>query len=313
MNYFENKTIVVTGGKGFLGSFVTQKLQEKNPKSICSLCSKDYNLININEVRAMYNNTKPNIVIHLAAKVGGIGINKEKPAEFFYDNLMMGVNVLHEAFMNKIEKVIIIGTICSYPKLTSIPFKEENLWNGYPEDTNAPYGLAKKSLLVMSQAYRQQYGFNSINILPVNLYGPKDNFNPNSSHVIPAIIKKIYEAQLNGEEEVVLWGDGLSTREFLYVEDAAEAIVKATELYNEKEPINIGSGKEILIEDLVAEIIDIMEYTGKIIWDESKPNGQPRRCLDTSKAKEKFDFTAKMSLREGLIKTIEWYKKSISN
>mgnify|MGYP003834609889 CR=1 FL=1 len=258
----------------------------------------------------MYEEAKPDIVIHLAAKVGGIGANREKPGEFFYDNLMMGVQLIHQAWQRGIEKFVAIGTICAYPKYTPIPFKEEDLWNGYPEETNAPYGLAKKMLLVQSQGYRQQYGYNSIFLLPVNLYGPGDNFDPASSHVIPALIKKCVDARDAGETEIVAWGDGSPTREFIYVEDAARGIAMATQYYNESEPVNIGSNFEISIKELTELIARLTGFKGAIRWDTSKPNGQPRRKLDTSRAKEYFGFESQTDFEEGLKRTIAWYEAS---
>jgi GDP-L-fucose synthase len=258
----------------------------------------------------MYEETKPQIVIHLAAKVGGIGFNQEKPAELFYDNLIMGAQLLHEAYVRKIEKFTALGTICAYPKFTTVPFKEEDLWNGYPEETNAPYGLAKKMMLVQSQAYRQQYGFNSIFLLPVNLYGPGDNFNPRSSHVIPALIKKCFDAIDAHDDKIEVWGTGSATREFFYVEDAAQAICMAADAYNKSEPVNIGAGFEISIKELTELIAKLTGFQGKITWDKSKPDGQPRRMLDTTKALKEFGFTAKTNLTTGLIKTIDWYKEN---
>ena len=268
----------------------------------------EYNLTNILDIRRMYEETKPEIVIHLAAKVGGIGFNQEKPAELFYDNLIMGTQLLHEAYLNKIDKFVALGTICAYPKFTPVPFKEEDIWNGYPEETNAPYGLAKKMMLVQSQAYRQQYGFNSIFLLPVNLYGPGDNFDPRSSHVIPALIKKCFDAVDSNSHKLEVWGTGAATREFFYVEDAAEAIFMATDLYNKSEPINIGAGFEISIKELTELIAKITGFQGEIIWDKSKPDGQPRRMLDTANALKEFNFTARTDLVTGLKKTIEWYR-----
>jgi GDP-L-fucose synthase len=258
----------------------------------------------------MYEETKPQIVIHLAAKVGGIGFNQEKPAELFYDNLIMSAQLLHEAYVRKIEKFAALGTICAYPKFTPVPFKEEDLWNGYPEETNAPYGLAKKMMLVQSQAYRQQYGFNSIFLLPVNLYGPGDNFNPRSSHVIPALIKKCFDATDAHDDKIEVWGIGSATREFFYVEDAAQAICMAADAYNKSEPVNIGAGFEISIKELTELIVKLTGFQGKITWDKSKPDGQPRRMLDTTKALKEFGFTAKTNLTTGLIKTIDWYKEN---
>ncbi|MHB8276112.1 MAG: GDP-L-fucose synthase family protein [Candidatus Humimicrobiaceae bacterium] len=311
MTEFKNKKITVTGGAGFLGKFVVKKLEETGCQKIFIPEIEKYDLRNIVDIRRMYKDSEPDIVIHLAAVVGGIGANRENPGSFFYDNLIMGIQLIEEARVNNIEKFLALGTICAYPKFTPVPFKEENLWDGYPEETNAPYGLAKKMLLVQSQAYKQQYGFNSIFLLPVNLYGPGDNFDPNSSHVIPALIKKFYEAKKNNDKEVLVWGTGKATREFLYVEDCAEAIVMAAEKYNKSDPVNIGAGFEISIKDLAEKIKEIFRYEGKIIWDSSKPDGQPRRCLDTSKASTEFGFTAKTFFDIGLKKTIDWYRKNV--
>jgi GDP-L-fucose synthase len=306
-----DKRILVTGGGGFLGSQVVKLLEERGCDNIFVPRSRDYNLIDGDAVKKVYHDARPDIVIHLAARVGGIGANMNNPATFFYDNLMMGVQLIEQGRLYGIEKFVAIGTICAYPKLAPVPFKEENLWDGYPEETNAPYGLAKKMLLVQSQAYRQQYGFNSIYLLPVNLYGPGDNFNPDSSHVIPALIKKIIDAQ-EENSDVVVWGTGKATREFLYVEDAAEAIVLATEKYDKSQPVNIGTGKEMSIAKLVAMMSELVGYRGRIIWDTSKPDGQPRRCLDTTLAAREFGFTAQTDVREGLRRTLEWYLENRS-
>jgi GDP-L-fucose synthase len=306
----KEKRISVTGGKGFLGTHLIKKLEERGCRQIKIIDLPEYNLTDIIDIRRMYEETKPQFVIHLAAKVGGIGFNQEKPAELFYDNLIMGAQLLHEGYLRKIEKFVALGTICAYPKFTPVPFKEEDIWNGYPEETNAPYGLAKKMMLVQSQAYRRQYGFNSIFLLPVNLYGPGDNFNPSSSHVIPALIKKCFDAIDNHADKIEVWGTGLATREFFYVEDAAEAICLATESYNKSEPVNIGAGFEISIKELTELIVRITGFQGKIVWDKSKPDGQPRRMLDTSKAAKEFQFKAKTDLLIGLKKTIEWYKNN---
>ncbi len=304
----KNKKIIVTGGAGFLGKYLVRKLIERGvPKdNIFIPRFKEYDLRKEQDIKRMFFDFKADIVIHLAARVGGIGFNREKPGELFYDNLMIGIQLMEQARLNNIEKFVAIGTICAYPKFTPVPFKEENLWDGYPEETNAPYGLAKKMLLVQSQAYRQQYGFNSIFLLPVNLYGPGDNFDPSSSHVIPALIKKCVDAK----EKITVWGTGKASREFLYVEDAAEGIILATEGYNKSEPVNLGAGFEITIKDLVEKIAKLTGFKGEIEWDHSKPDGQPRRMLDVSKAKKEFDFTAKTDFDEGLKKTIEWYKKN---
>ncbi len=307
----KNKKIVVTGGAGFLGRHLIDGLNKRgcSASNIFIPLEKDYDLRVGDAIRRMYEKSKPDIVIHLAAAVGGIGANRDNPGKYFYDNLMMGVQLLHEAYLRKIEKFVALGTICAYPKFAPIPFKEDDLWNGYPEETNAPYGLAKKMLLVQSQAYRQQYGFNSIFLLPVNLYGPGDNIDLNSSHVIPALIRKICEAKQQGAKEIICWGDGSPTREFLYVEDCAEAIVLATERYDSSEPVNIGAGFEISIKALAEKIAGIMDFKGKIRWDTSKPNGQPRRCLDITRAEKEFGFKARTSFEVGLKKTTEWYRE----
>jgi GDP-L-fucose synthase len=313
-----DKRICVTGGKGFLGCHLVNRFKEQGYGNVFVADIDKYDFRKLEDVIRMYEEIKPDIVIHLAARVGGIGANREHPGEFFYDNLTMGVFLMEQARIKKVDKFVALGTICCYPKFTPVPFKEENVWNGYPEETNAPYGLAKKMLLVQSQSYRQQYGFNSIFLMPVNLYGPGDNFNPNSSHVIPAIIKKIHDAmyeleepskQKEPNEPITVWGTGKATREFLYVEDCAEAIVLATEQYDKSDPVNIGAGFEISIKDLVESIVDVIGYRGEIKWDSTKPDGQPRRMLDTSKAEREFGFKAKTSFEEGLKKTIDWYVK----
>ena len=304
----KNKRITVTGGKGFLGKHLFKKLQDDGYQKIAVADLPEYNLVNIGDVQRMYEDKKPDIVIHLAAKVGGIGFNQENPAPLFYDNIMMGVQLIHEGYLKRIDKFVALGTICAYPKFTPVPFKEDDIWNGYPEETNAPYGLAKKMMLVQSQAYRNQYGFNSIFILPVNLYGPGDNFDPRASHVIPALIKKCVDAIASKEREIVVWGTGKATREFFYVEDAAEAIILAMEKYDKSDPVNIGAGFEISIGGLVGLIIELTGFKGRVIWDETKPDGQPRRMLDTARAYHEFGFKARTDFRVGLAKTIEWYR-----
>ncbi len=307
--FWENKTVCVTGGAGFLGKVVTRKLKERGTKSIFIPTIEEYNLVDPVSIDKMLADSKPDLIIHLAAHVGGIGANQTHPAEFFYDNLMMGVQLMHKAWQMGIEKFVALGTVCAYPKFTPVPFKEDDLWMGYPEETNAPYGLAKKMLLVQSQAYRDQYGYNSLFLLPVNLYGPGDNFNLASSHVIPALIRKCIEAEENGVNEIEVWGDGSPTREFLYVEDAAEGILLASEFYNESLPVNLGSGFEISIKDLAEKIAHQTGFSGKLVWNTDKPNGQPRRGLDTSRAFEKFGFRAKVDFDEGLKNTVDWYRE----
>jgi len=307
MSFWSDKRVTVTGGAGFLGSFVVEKLEERGCREIFVPRSTQYNLVEMEAVKRLYHDARPDIVIHLAARVGGIGANRANPGSFFYDNAMMGIQLMEQGRHFGLEKFVALGTICAYPKFAPVPFSEENLWDGYPEETNAPYGLAKKMLLVQSQAYRQQYGFNSIYLLPVNLYGPGDNFDLQSSHVIPALIRKCLEAKELNLPEIVCWGDGTPTREFLYVEDCAEAIVLATEKYNEPEPVNIGTGQEISIKNLIKLIADLTEYRGRIIWDTTKPNGQPRRCLNTNRARELFGFSANTDFCEGLRRSIDWY------
>lgn len=309
MNFWKDKRVIVTGGAGFLGSYVVKKLKERGCKNIFVPLAEDYDLTKEKNVIRLYQDYPADIVIHLAAVVGGIGANRENPGRFFYDNLVMGAMLMEYARQYKVGKFVALGTICAYPKFTPVPFKEEDLWNGYPEETNAPYGLAKKMMLVQSQAYRVQYGFNSIFLLPLNLYGPRDNFDPKSSHVIPALIKKFAEAVEEGKEEVVCWGTGEPTRGFLYVEDAAEGILLATEKYNKSNPVNLGTNLEISIKDLAELIAKLAGFKGKIRWDTSKPDGQPRRRLDTNRAEREFDFKAKMNFEEGLKRTIEWYKE----
>ena len=306
--FWQSKRVCVTGGAGFLGKVVVRKLNERGVKEVFIPAIEDYDLVKLEDIDRMLKDANADMVIHLAAQVGGIGANREHPAEFFYNNLMMGVQLMHRAWETGVEKFVAIGTICAYPKFTPVPFNETNLWDGYPEETNAPYGLAKKMLLVQAQSYRQQYGYNAIFLLPVNLYGPGDNFNPKSSHVIPALIRKCIEANEAGLEEIEVWGDGSPTREFLYVEDAAEGILLAAEKYDGPEPVNLGSGFEISIKNLVEMIADLTGYKGSLIWDVSKPNGQPRRALDVNRARNYFGFQAKMDFKEGLKKTIEWYR-----
>jgi len=306
--FFEDKRIVVTGGAGFLGGYIVKGLQKRGCKNILVPKIEDYDLVSMDDVVRVYEDMKPDIVIHLAAVVGGIGANSEHPGEFFYKNLMMGVQLIEQGRIRNIEKFTAIGTICAYPKFTPVPFKEEDIWNGYPEETNAPYGLAKKMLLVQSQAYRAEYGFNSIFLLPVNLYGPGDNFDPKSSHVIPALIKKCVDAIESGADHIDCWGTGKVSREFIYAADAAEGILLATEHYNGVEPVNIGAGFEITIKELVEKIAKATGFKGEIRWDSSKPDGQPRRCLDVSRAKKYFGFEAKTKFEEGLKETIKWYR-----
>jgi GDP-L-fucose synthase len=305
----EGKKILVTGGAGFLGKQVVAQLEKAGAllKNITVPRSQSCDLRSLEHCQAAVKNI--DIVIHLAAHVGGIGLNREKPAELFYDNLMMGTQLIHAAYLAGVQKFVCAGTICAYPKFTPVPFKEDDLWNGYPEETNAPYGIAKKALLVQLQSYRQQYGFNGVYLLPVNLYGPEDNFNPESSHVIPALIRKVYEAQQQGAKELPVWGDGSPTREFLFSEDAARGLVMGAQFYDEAEPVNLGTGSEISIRDLVELICRLMNFEGKLIWETDQPNGQPRRCLDTARAKESFGFTAQVDLEEGLHRTIEWYRQ----
>jgi len=305
--FFEKRRIVVTGGAGFLGRYVIEGLQKRDCRNILVPKIEDYDLAKMDDIIRMYEDMKPDIVIHLAAVVGGIGANREHPGEFFYKNLMMGVQLIEQGRIRNIEKFVAIGTVCAYPKFAPVPFKEDDLWNGYPEETNAPYGLAKKMLLVQSQAYRTEYGFNSIFLLPVNLYGPGDNFDPGSSHVIPALIKKCVDAIDSGADHIDCWGTGNASREFIYAADAAEGILLAAEHYNGPEPVNVGAGFEITIKELVEKITKITGFNGEIRWDSSKPDGQPRRCLETSKARKLFGFEAKTNFDEGLKATIDWY------
>lgn len=305
--FFKNKRIVVTGGAGFLGSFILEKLRQRGCKDILVPVVDEYDLVKLTDVERMYEDMRPDVVIHLAAVVGGIGANREHPGKFFYENLMMGVQLIEQGRLRGIEKFVAIGTVCAYPKFTPVPFNEDDIWNGYPEETNAPYGLAKKMLLVQSQAYREEYGFNSIFLLPVNLYGPRDNFDPASSHVIPALIKKCVDAVDSGSDYIDCWGTGSASREFIYAQDAAEGILLATEQYNGPEAVNIGSGFEITIKDLIEKIAEFTGFDGEIRWDSTKPDGQPRRCLDVSRAKKEFGFEAKVNFDDGLKATIEWY------
>jgi GDP-L-fucose synthase len=309
-SFWQDRKVCVTGGAGFLGSYIVGKLKERKAAEIHIPDYPEYDFVQKESILSMLEKARPDIIIHLAANVGGIGANRARPAEFYYDNLMMGAQLIHESWKFGVEKFVALGTVCAYPKFTPVPFKEEDLWNGYPEETNAPYGLAKKMMLVQSQSYREQYGFNSIFLLPVNLYGPRDNFNLETSHVIPALIRKCLEAEERGDPEVVVWGDGSPTREFLYAEDAAEGILLAAERFNRSEPVNLGSGMEISIKNLAEMIVRLTGFSGKLVWDTSKPNGQPRRMLDTQKAKEYFGFQAKTTFEEGLRKTIDWYRKN---
>jgi len=303
-----DKRIAVTGGAGFLGQYVVKKLGERGCRNIFVPRSRDYNLVDGDAVKRLYRDARPDIVIHLAAVVGGIGANSENPGRFFYENLMMGVQMIEQGRLAGLEKFVALGTVCAYPKFTPIPFREDDIWNGYPEETNAPYGLAKKMLLVQSQAYRQQYDFNSIFLLPANLYGPGDNFDPKSSHVIPALIKKVFDAKDRAERHITVWGTGRATREFLYVDDAAEGIVLATEMYDGSAPVNLGTGSQISIRELAGLICELSGFNGKLEWDTSKPDGQPRRTLDVSRAKSEFGFEAKTNIRDGLRMTIDWYR-----
>ncbi len=313
MKFWSNKKVLITGGAGFLGRSVVAQLKAQGCHNLVIPRKKEYNLCHVSAIKKLFKKSKPDIVIHLAAVVGGIGANRQNPAKFFYENLLMGVQLIEQSRLFGVSKFISVGTICAYPKFTPVPFKEDDLWNGYPEETNAPYGLAKKMLLVQSQAYREQYGFNAIYLLPVNLYGPGDNFDLDSSHVIPAVIRKCIEAKRRGDRQIVVWGTGKPSREFLYVDDCARAIVMATEKYNKSDPVNIGIGEEILIKDLVHLIAKLTGFKGDIVWDPAFPDGQPRRCLDVSRAWREFGFKAKMSLVTGLKKTIAWYMRVAPN
>lgn len=306
--FWTDQRFLVTGGGGFLGSHVVEALKRRGATEVFVPHRVQYDLVEMEAVQQLLEDSRPDVILHLAAKAGGIGANRAKPAEFFYDNLMMGVQLMHHAWQAGVDKFVAIGTVCSYPKFTPVPFSEDDIWKGYPEETNAPYGLAKKMLLVQSQAYRQQYGFNAINLIPVNLYGPRDNFDLETSHVIPALIRKFLEAKERNDPRVTLWGDGSPTREFLYVADAAEGILLGTERLNESAPVNLGSSQEIRIQELAGLIADLVGYDGEFIWDTSKPNGQPRRSLDTSRAERLFGFKANTSLRDGIRQTIDWYQ-----
>jgi len=309
MGFWEGKKVLITGGSGFLGSHLVDALKEQGA-NVSAPSHEQYDLVKTEDITKLYDdNPGIDMVIHLAAKVGGIGANREHPGSFFYDNMTMGIELIHQAYLRKIPKFVALGTVCAYPKFAPIPFKEDDLWDGYPEETNAPYGLAKKMMLVQSQGYREEYGFNSIFLLPVNLYGPGDNFDPASSHVIPALIKKCVDAVENDDDEIVVWGDGSATREFLYVDDAVEGIMLASEKFNKSDPVNLGSAFEISIKDLVTIIAKETRFTGKITWDTSKPNGQPRRKLDTSRAEKEFGFKSHTTFEEGLRHTIAWYKQ----
>ena len=304
------KRVVVTGGGGFLGSFVVDRLRERGCENVMVPRKREFDLTTTDGVEKMFAAFRPEVIFHLAAVVGGIGANKDNPGSFFYQNAIMGIHLIEAARVHGVEKIIVVGSICSYPKFTPVPFKEEDLWNGYPEETNAPYGVAKKSLLVMCQAYRQQYGTNAIFLMPVNLYGPRDNFDLESSHVIPALIRKAVEARDRGVNELVCWGDGSPTREFLYVEDAAEGLITGAESYNGEDPVNLGSGFEVSIKDLTEKITRLSGFHGSLTWDTTRPNGQPQRMLDTTRAASSFGFRAKMNLEDGLAKTIAWYEKN---
>jgi GDP-L-fucose synthase len=309
MSFIKGRRVVVTGGAGFLGEPVCRELRNYGPAEVFVPRSAQYDLRDRAAVRRLFQTARPDVVVHLAAVVGGIGANRANPGRFFFDNAIMGIQLMEEARLHGVAKFVGAGTICAYPKYTPVPFKEDDLWNGYPEETNAPYGLAKKMLLVQAQAYRQQYGFNAITLLPVNLYGPRDNFDPESSHVIPALIRKVIEARDAGQDHIVVWGTGQASREFLYVEDAARAIALATEKYDQPDPVNLGSGQEITIRELAETICEFCAFKGTIRWDATKPDGQPRRCLDTSRARTAFGFEASTSFRDGLRATIAWYEK----
>ena len=312
MSFWQDRRVLVTGGGGFLGGFLRDRLARENPAEIFAPRAKELDLRDASAIRGYLAEKKPNLIIHAAAVVGGIGANRKHPGLFFYENAVMGIHLIEEARLAGVDKFVCLGTICAYPKFAPTPFREDDLWNGYPEETNAPYGVAKKALLVQLQAYRQEYGFNGIYLLPVNLYGPRDNFDLESSHVIPAMIRKFVEAKARGESQVVLWGDGTPTREFLYVEDAADGIVRAAEKYNGSEPVNLGRGEEVAIARLAQLIAERTGFTGEIVWDTTKPNGQPRRMLDVERAAREFGFRAQTSLEEGLDRTITWFRQQTS-
>jgi GDP-L-fucose synthase len=309
MAFWTERTVLVTGGAGFLGTHVVRKVQAQGSPAVIVPRSREFDLRDKAAIIRLFEQARPDLVIHLAAVVGGIGANRQHPGQFFYDNAIMGLQLIEQARRFSIEKIVVLGTVCAYPKFTPVPFRESDLWNGYPEETNAPYGLAKKMLLAQAQAYRQEYGLNAIYLLPVNLYGPGDNFDPETSHVIPALIRKCLEAVEGGQDEVVVWGTGQASREFLYVEDAAEAIVLASEHYDDPEPVNVGSSREISIKELVELIAELTGFRGRLVWDTTKPDGQPRRCLDTSRAEQAFGFRARTDFREGLQRTIAWYQQ----
>jgi GDP-L-fucose synthase len=309
MAFWAERRVLVTGGAGFLGTHVVRKIQAQGCPDVIVPRSREFDLRDNAAVVSLFEQARPDLIIHLAAVVGGIGANRQHPGRFFYDNAIMGLQLIEQARLCGVEKFVVIGTVCAYPKFTPVPFREADLWQGYPEETNAPYGLAKKMLLVQAQAYRQEYGMNAIYLLPVNLYGPGDNFDPETSHVIPALIRKCLDAVEGGREEVVVWGTGQASREFLYVEDAAEAIVLAAEYYNNPEPVNLGSGRELSIKELVELIAELTGFQGRLVWDATKPDGQPRRCLDTTLAEHAFGFRAQTNFREGLQRTIDWYRQ----
>ncbi len=312
MTYLQGKRVIVTGGAGFLGREVCRQLEAENPAAIFAPRSAAWDLRDRQAIATLYSETRPDVVLHLAAVVGGIGANRVNPGKYFYENAIMGIELMEQARLYGVDKFVTVGSICAYPKFTPVPFKEDDLWNGYPEETNAPYGLAKKMLIVQAQAYRQQYDFNAISLMPVNLYGPGDNFDNATSHVIPALIRKVVEAQASGAKEIPVWGTGKASREFLFVRDAAEGIIAATRSYNGAEPVNLGSGKEITIRDLAELICELSGFDGQLVWDTTKPDGQPRRCLDVTRAKQLFNFTADTSFRAGLLETINWYRDQVA-